>query len=302
MKKMYVNRAPVEGPWGGGNNFVKALYQYGKDYDFDVSNRLDENTDVIFMIDPRPDQTGFSIKEISEFKSFKPETKLVYRINECDARKGDRNKIDPLISYASNFVDLSVFISSWIKDYHTKEEWHCKNNKVIYSGTNKDHFVPREKINNGKINLVTHHWSDNPHKGQDIYELLDTWVASNKDFTFTYIGRTKASFENTHILPPTFGKDLGEKLSKYDVYVSASRHYPGPNHIIESLACEIPTYAHTASGGAVEMVGDSHVYDSFESLEKILLQKKFSKNEGLLVPNDWQKCMKEYFESIRKVL
>ena len=302
MKKMYVNRAAVDGPWGGGNNFVKALYQYGKDYKFEVTNKLDENTDVIFMIDPRPDQSGLSIREISEFKTFKPKTKLIYRINECDARKGDINKVDPIISYASNFVDLSVFISSWIKDYHLKEGWSCENNKVIFSGTNKDHFMPINKINDGKINLVTHHWSDNPYKGQDIYEMLDNWVSSNKDFSFTYIGRTKSDFKNTKVVPPTFGKDLGEKLGKYDVYISASRYDPGPNHIIESLACEIPTYAHSDSGGAVEMVGKSHVYGSFEELKRILLQKKFDANAGLLKPVSWKECMKEYFESIWKVL
>jgi hypothetical protein len=31
-----------------------------------------------------------------------------------------------------------------------------------------------------------------------------------------------------------FGKELGDELGKYDVYASASRFDPGPNHIIES--------------------------------------------------------------------
>jgi len=301
MKKMYINRAPVSGPWGGGNNFVKALYQYAPDYEINPTNKLTDDVDIIFMIDPRYDQTGVSIREIEAFKTAKPNTKIVYRINECDARKGDINTIDPIISYASKHVDLAVFISEWIMNYHCNLGWMCHDNMVIYSGTNKSHFSPQEKIHNGKINLVTHHWSDNPYKGQDIYEMLDTWIAENKDFTFSYIGRTKANFKNSILLPPTFGKDLGEKLGRYDVYISASRFDPGPNHIIESLACKLPTYAHIESGGAVEMVGNTHVYDSFDSLTEILRAKQFHNNDEGLAPDNWKECMKKYFESICEI-
>ena len=230
-RKILINRKPVEGPWGGGNNFVKAIHKYAPKYGFTPVHQFDESIDLIFMIDPRYDEMGISINEIAKYKQWRPQTKVVYRINECDQRKGLVNDIDPVINAASGITDLCVFISNWIMDYHTKNDWKCHRNHVVYSGTNKEHFCPRQKFNNGKINLVTHHWSDNPLKGQDIYQMLDSWLPMNSDFTFTYIGRTKAQFKNTAIIPPTFGLDLGEKLSSYDVYISASRHDPGPNHM-----------------------------------------------------------------------
>ncbi len=298
--KVLINRKPIEGPWGGGNNFVKALHKYSLKHGFTPVNSFQEDIDLIFMIDPRYDELGISINEIIKYKAYKPDTKIIYRVNECDARKGLIDDIDPVINACSKFTDMCIFISDWIKDYHIKDSWNCKKNPVIYSGTNKEHFQPRKKINNGKINIVTHHWSNNPLKGHDFYEKIDNWLEQNKDFTFTYIGRSHKEFKNSIIIPPTFGKDLGEKLASYDVYVSASRLDPGPNHIIESLACEIPTFAHVDSGGAVEMVGNSHVYSNFDELVKILESKKYQSNT-VLVPTSWEDCIDRYFEVINEL-
>jgi len=301
MKKMYVNRAVVEGPYGGGNNFVKALYENASEHGYIATNNLTSDIDAIFMIDPRYDEHGVSINEIASYKTANPATKVFYRINECDKRKGENQVIDPVIKASSKFCDVCFFISDWIMDYHVDKGWQCSNNSVIYSGTNKQHFAPRRKIDNGKINIVTHHWSDNRLKGQDVYEAIDDWISSRGDkYTFTYIGRTKSKFSNSKIVSPTFGQDLGNALSKFDVYVSGSRFDPGPNHIIESLACKIPTYAHKDSGGAVEMVGSDHVYNSVDHILDILGSENFPSNNGL-VPKDWSKCISQYFEIINSV-
>lgn len=297
---MLVNRKPVEGPWGGGNNFIKGLIKHAPDHGFLPVHEFSDDIDLIFMIDPRYSDLKISINEIAAYKNWKPDTKVVYRINECDQRKGLVDDIDPLIKASSSVTDQCIFISDWIQSYHVKEGWMCTENYPIYSGTNTDHFKPREKINNGKINIVTHHWSDNPLKGQDIYQLLDNWLEGHEKYTFTYIGRTKGDFKNSQIIPPTFGEDLGKKLSSYDVYLSASRWDPGPNHIIESLACGLPTYAHADSGGGAELAGKDHVYENFEQLVEILESKEFNKNQGI-TPTSWSDCIDRYFQRISKL-
>ncbi len=296
---MLINRRPVNGPWGGGNNFTRALFELAPKYGFEPTTKLTDDVGVIFMIDPRYDELGISLNEVASFKMHKPNTKVVYRINECDKRKGESNSVDPLINITSQFSDICIFISDWIRDYHVNQTWKCQKNVVIYSGVNTEHFS-QTSTESQKIRIVTHHWSDNPLKGQDIYEMLDQWLDLNPDFEFTYIGRTNARLKNTRIIPPLFGKALGEQLAKHDVYVSASRFDPGPNHIIESLACKIPTYAHVDSGGAVEMVGDDHTYTTFDDLDKILSRRVYEMN-NVFVPYDWDECMKRYFEQISKL-
>ena len=183
-----------------------------------------------------------------------------------------------------------------MKKYHVDKGWNCPSQTVFYNGVNKKNFFPREKISNGKVNIVTHHWSNNYLKGFDVYDWLDEWVAKNPDFTFTYIGRENGNFKNTKVVPPLFGKQLGDELGKYDVYISASRHDPGPNHVLESLASGIPTYAHSEGGGSVEFTGSQNTYSSLEDLEKILLSKSFDKNE--MNPKDWQECMPSLIDQI----
>ena len=205
-----------------------------------------------------------------------------------------------MLRECSKHIDGTVFVSNWMKEYHFKKGWQCKNTNVIYNGVNLDHFKPGVKINNGKINIITHHWSDNLLKGFDIYEKLDKFVNENSNYTFTYIGRHRSTFKNTLLIDPLFGASLGNELSKYDIYISGSRFDPGPNHILESLACNIPTYVHANGGGCVEFSGADHVFDDYDSLQKLLLNKKFINNSFKI--HDWENCIILFEKFIKEIV
>ena len=295
--KILVNRTPVAGPWGGGNLLVKSLYEILPKMGVTVTSVFEKDIDLIFMQDPSYGDTGISINEIIKYKSENPNTKVVHRVNECDARKGTTG-VDDLLKECSKYTDHTVFVSNWMKEYHTNNKWMC-NSSVIYNGVNKDHFFESEKIDNRKVNIVTHHWSNNRMKGFDVYDWIDNFVGHQSDFTFTYIGRENGTFKNTKVIQPLFGKDLGSCLSKYNIYISGSLFDPGPNHILESLACKIPTYVYSDGGGCVEFAGKSHVYKGFEDLEKILILKNYDNN--ILSPSTWDECMIEYFDLFKSL-
>ena len=296
-----LNRMPVQGPWGGGNLLVKAFCKYLPDYGHKVYHLLDSNTliDVIFLQDPSHGNTGISINEAIVYKKFNPNVKIVQRINECDARK-DTEGVDNMLLECSHYIDATIFVSHWMKNYHMEKGWACKKNIVIYNGVDLTHFKPSKKIKNNKINIVTHHWSDNILKGFDIYEALDKFVKDNNEFTFSYIGRHRNTFKNTNIVDPLFGEKLGLELSKYDVYISGSRYDPGPNHILESIACEIPTYVYKEGGGCIEFAGKDHVFKSFKDLKLLLLSKDFRQNSKSLL-YDWRNCIYQVSNFLEKV-
>jgi len=290
--KILINRKPVEGPWGGGNLFVRAFCDVIKSKGNEVVHKLEDNLDFIFMQDPRYSDLGISVNEIIEYKRKNPNTKVIHRVNECDARKGTHD-MDKLLKACSRHTDHTIFVSEWIRQYHLKKGWECDSTSVVYNGVNLEHFRARDKIENGKVNIVTHHWSDNPLKGQDIYEELDEWAGNNEGFTFTYIGRTKARFHHSKLIAPLHGAELGKELSRYDVYVSASRFDPGPNHVIESLACEIPTYVHCDGGGSTEFAGKHNVYKNHRALVQLITRDfKEQKYFSNLAPYSWEDCMK----------
>jgi hypothetical protein len=244
------------------------------------------------VVDPRPEGGYDSIETIINY-SRSSGSKITIRVNECDARKGTQG-LDKFLSDVSAYCDSTVFVSEWMRQYHIKQGWHCSQTSVVYNGVDRGIFHPREKINNGKINLVTHHWSNNPMKGFDIYEMLDSMIRDDDRFTFTYIGRDRGTFKNTRVIQPLSGMSLGDELGKYDVYISASLHDPGPNHVIESIASAIPTLAIAGGGGACEFVGDDWVYNNLDELIDMI---------GRAKPNtdpfpEWDECIGSFLRNV----
>ena len=290
--KVLINREPLrDRPWGGGNLFLIALCDSLSKNKVEVTHRLSEDIDIIFMQDPRYSDLQISVNEIASYKTFKPAAKIIHRVNECDARK-NTGDIDNLLRECSKITDHTVFVSDWMREYHIARGWNCLRTSVIHNGVDLNHFSPRDKIDNGKINIVTHHWSNNRMKGFDIYEKLDRFVKDSELFTFTYIGRHNSTFKNTKTIDPLYGIDLGKELSKYDVYISGSVYDPGPNHILESVACKIPTYVISTGGGAVEFAGLDHTYDTFEELVEILKSRAYKAND--YNARSWSECIDDY--------
>ena len=287
--KVMINRKPVSGPWGGGNLFLKAFCNIFSENGHQVVFSLDSDLDAIFIQDPRYGNTGVSIEEIKNYKIKNPHVKVFHRVNECDARKNTTG-MDNLLRSCSNVSTHTFFVSRWIRDYHLEKGWACQSHSVAYNGVDMNHFKTRKKIDNNKTNIVTHHWSDNPMKGLDYYTFLDQFVGVNDKFTFTYIGNCKGNFQNSKIIPPLSGLDLGKELSKYDVYVSGTRFDPGPNHIIESVACGIPTFVYSDGGGAVEFSGERNTFKNKEELVTFL-HSDYSKVTHDYIPNSWEENM-----------
>jgi len=289
--KIYVNRNTVHGPWGGGNLFVKAAYEFlGPEFEI-----VNNDPDMILLVGVDAEDGKISASQAIQYKisqSSKKDIKLVLRVNENDARK-QTNHVDKTLIDLSRFIDTTIFVSDWIMEYFMSRGWACRNNHVVKNGVDSNVFFPNEvNLSNDKIKLVTHHWSNNQLKGFDIYEKLDLWLKEHPEFEFTYIGRERGTFKNSNVIPPLFGKQLGDELRKHDVYISASRNDPGPNHIIESISCGLPTYVHKDGGGCVEFAGNDFVYNDWEGLEKILLKKNFTKNINTFL--SWKESVQEY--------
>lgn len=297
MKKVFVNRKPVLGPWGGGNNFVKSLFNFGKEFGILFTADPKEKFDAILMIDPRYDEIGISVNEISNYKKENPSCPVLYRVNECDARKGT-NEIDDLIVSMSSFLDEYIFVSNWIQSYfEEKFSTNFKKSSVVYNGVDKDHFFESpNKFESEKLRIVTHHWSNNELKGFDIYEKLDQ-ISKKECIQLTYIGRDRGTFKNSIVVPPLSGKDLGDAIREHDLYVSASRWDPGPNHVIEAVASGLPILAHAEGGGALEFAGKENSFENFEDLIEKIRSRSYNKSQNEFF--DWKYCVEKYCERIR---
>ncbi len=296
--KVFVNRKIINGPWGGGNNFVSALCDGLKNTGHQVTHNLEPNIDCVFLVDPRANSDCIGLSEFLSHKDQFPNTKIIYRVNECDARKNTEH-MDPFLLQCSQYIDKTIFVSKWIQGYFETKGWFCKNNLSIHNGVDVDIFKPGEKRNNRRTSVVAHHWSNNIMKGFDAYEFLD-YMAGKGLIDFTYIGRHRNTFNNTKCIDPCTGLKLASNLQGHDVYISGSRFDPGPNHILEALAVKLPTYVHVNGGGAVEFAGHDHIFRNISELEKLILDKNFIHNEYNPIP--WETSIQAYLQQIENTV
>lgn len=299
--KVFVNREPVSGPFGGGNNFLSAFCGLAKDYKIDVTFSLDPDIDGVLIADNVLSRLAEQAPALVALKQSRPNVQIVHRVNEGDARKGTSN-VDETLRAFNPITDATVFVSYWQEDYHVTKGWSTPYTTVIYNGVNLDSPKAPNAKRSGPISIVTHHWSNNRMKGFDIYEAIDRWLPAHPDFAFSYVGRELGTFKNTRIVPPLAGKELAEELSRHDVYVTGSLFDPGPNHVLEALAVGLPCFAITRGGGAVEFAGKSHSFADFSELEAILLKKEFLPNDSSTKLQSWSDCVAQYCDLFRLLL
>jgi len=294
--KVLVNRKVVEGPWGGGNNFVRALCKGLSDQGHVVTHKLDSDIDCFFLVDPRPDGDCPGLSHLMQDRQKFGHVKIIQRINECDARKNTEH-MDPLLLHCSDFINRTIFVSSWMENYFMQKGWKCSDVISIHNGVDKTVFRPGTRPSGRLKSVVAHHWSNNLLKGFDAYEFLD-YMAGKDQIEFTYIGRHRDTFKNTRCIDPCAGHELGRRLMGHDVYISGSRFDPGPNHVLEAIASGLPTYVHANGGGAVEFAGHDHTFSNLSELEDLILGNSFTNNE--YQPMSWDQSIQMYIRAIER--
>jgi len=285
--KVSIGSKIVEGPWGGGNLFVKNLSNYLLNLGHEVIYDLSEpDVDLILLTDPRSrreSSSTFNHIEINLYKKhINPNVAVVQRINECDERK-NTNNINNFYLDASECADKVVFVSDWLKNIYTTLGMEIDKTTVIMSGSNRKVFKNyNNKLNNNKVNIVTHHWSSHKNKGFESYELLDKLLLDphwKNVLHFTYIGNTSDEYllKNSTLIEPISGTNLGKKLSENDIYLTGSINEPSGNHHIEAALCGLPIL-YLNSGGIPEYCEGFGVsynnLDEFEDKLKIIISEK----------------------------
>lgn len=300
-----VNRQPIrDRAMGGGMHFINAFCDVARIRGHAVTHHLSDAVDAVIVVDPRPTDDGMpSALDIKLWKRTHPGKRVLHRVNECDAKRGGIGTMDEYLRFTSKFSDVTVFVSDWMALHHFDRGWYCPDTRVIVNGVDSTVFRPcppseRLSARNGKINVVTAHWSDNVNKGQAIYEKLDAFVHENNDrFTYTFIGRTKAQLPHSQRIAPLIPFQLGLELARYDVCINASMHDPGPNSTLESIACGLPTYVHVLGGGSVDFAGTDHVFSNHLDVEKLLSTGWFVPNTAIKL-TDWETCIDGYLEAL----
>jgi len=261
-----------KGPWGGGNQFLKALrkeFEREKYYEPDPFN-----ADAVIF-----NSFDFLDKKIlNKIVQLKKKGKiLIHRVDgPISTYRGKDFYLDKLIFKFNNlFADGTVFQSEWSRNKNY--ELGLKKNKfetVMHNASDPDIFNKKGKIKfskNRKTKLIATSWSSNCNKGFEIYK----WLDNNLDFTkyeMTFVGRTPVEFKNIKHIHPVDSKKLAKILKKHDIFITASRNDSCSNSLIETMSCGLPAIA-LNSGGNPELVKNKkNLFNTKEELMKKIKQ------------------------------
>lgn len=250
------NMRPVGHAWGGGNQWLEQTTRDLREHGYDVRFDLRGRPDLAVLVDPR---VGGNVRFGAD-RIARAGARCLHRVNECDLRKGT-DEIDALLADANRVADHTVFISAWLRDYHA-ERWFDpeRPHSVILNGADPRVFNPDGSAELGPgetMRIVTHHWSDNPLKGFDVYEEVDRLIAAGElpGTELRVIGRWPSSlgWRAARTYPPATGRELAGLLRQCHVYLTASRWEPGGMHHVEGAQCGLPVLYHEDGGGIVEL-------------------------------------------------
>ena len=298
--RVYVNRRPKQGPWGGGIKTVNKLVEELRLSGHEVVFRLIEGIDVIMCIDPRPNEEGEWYQNFLQYKTFFKNTSIVQRVGDLGTHS--KPELTQLVKATLPHSDFLIFPSEWSKEWIGYEGNNCKviHNcpmSIFHNHKKKDLEIE------GEVRLVTHHWSMNPKKGFDIYRELQNYIDKTGKYKFTYIGRKPEEYDFSNYYPPMSALEVAKELPNHDIYITASIEEAGANHVLEAMACGLPVVFHENGGSIVDYCNDYglkyfHFEEMVKQIDKVVEQYRFYKSKVLSYDKDNSQVVKEYLQII----
>lgn len=249
----------IEGPWGGGNQFLKGLRDYFIKAGVHSADPQDADV-LIFNSYPFGNEHLFDLA--FQLKQREPDKILIHRVNgPISYIRGKDEIVDRIIlRFNSCLADGTIFQSNWSREKNY-EIGAAKSpyETVIINAPDAKIFNPKPQssLEGRKIRLMATSWSANIRKGFDIYEYLDEHLDFNR-YEMTFIGNSPIEFKHINWIRAIANPQLAKELKKHDIYIIASKSDPCSNALLEALHCGLPAVARK-DGGHTELVGKAGV-------------------------------------------
>jgi len=268
----------INGPWGGGNQFLKALRN--EFIKMGVYEEIPEKADAI-LFNSYPFGNLDYFQKIYDLKN-KYGKLIFHRLDgPIFLARGCDLEIDQISFEFNNlFADGTIFQSNWVKD--ESEKLGMKNTehyKVIINAPDISVFNTRNALPSleGKFKLIASSWSTNARKGFDIYQWLDENLDFN-NYEFTFVGNSPVKFKNIKHIKAVPSDKLAQILKNQHLYISASKVEACSNAIIEALHLGLPCIGYN-NGGNREIM--SNAGELFNTNEELLAQIQKIENNYL---------------------
>ena len=288
------------GPYGGGNQFLKALRDYF--IDIDVYSENTEQADGILF------NSHHQISELLQLKKKYPEKIFIHRIDgPVFLIRKDNVYLDRLIyKFNDKIADASIFQSDWSRKKNIK--LGLKKNEfetTIINAPNPEIFNANDKPEfdkNSKTKIIATSWASNMSKGFDTYKYLDNKLDFSK-YEMTFCGNSPFEFKNIKHIKPLASIDLVKELKKHDIFITASKNDPCSNSLIEALHCGLPAMG-LNDGGHPEVIDKGGlVFNENDEINNLLnrIEKNYREFQKSIKLPTMEKVGQDYYNFIENV-
>lgn len=312
-------------PWGGGNQFLRALTGALQASGHEVRNEPWPGCDVV-LINSHNAGPGMVLSpgQVARLrKTGKAETwsrmtpavlwtrgkrkgpALVHRLDGVPFLiRGVRSPADSIIPRLNRLTDFTIFQSAYSRDSFKSVGVNPQHQTIILNGVNPETFRPSSGTTENKevIRLMASSWSSNPRKGfARIARLSEV-----PDVEVQFAGNWPPNIPSAkvHMLGALPSPALADALRSSDAMIHAAENEPCSNAILEALACGLPVL-YLDSGGNRELAGDfglplsDNPASDVESLRKVLpeLQNQVIKSREIFLVNKAANSYMEVFKT-----
>lgn len=245
-----------EGPWGGGNQFLKSLRKALRARGA-YSETLEGAKAV--LINSHHFGSESDLKSLLSFLALNRDIRVIHRLDGPVTliRNKDEGSDNIIFRFNERFADSTIVQSRWCLSRCRDLGWVEGNPQtIIFNAPDPEIFHPNKEVGrkpHQKIKIVATSWSPSPGKGFDVYQWMDKHLDWRK-YEMTFVGNSPVTFNNIKSIPPQPSQELANILRQHDIFVTASRNDPCSNSLIEALHCGLPALVYN-DGGHPEIVG-----------------------------------------------
>ena len=247
-----------EGPYGGGNQFLKALRS---EFERIVLYTNDPGDAEAYLFNGYPFADFHLVDHLHNIWRKYPERAYVFRLDGPTFLVRGRNKYYDLLlkRICDTYMDGIVFQSEWSRQRNRDLTGitGC-HETVIYNAPDRTIFNTMGRVafsKDRKVRIIATSWSNNIRKGFDVYQYLDKILDWSR-YDMTFVGNTPFEFKHIRWVKPQPSSELAQLLKQHDIYLTASQNDPCSNSLLEALNCGLPALV-LNDGGHPELVGDS---------------------------------------------
>lgn len=285
----------TKGPWGGGNQFLKAL-----------TNRMKRKCRVILKVRAGADVAlvnSFTYSQEDIDLLIKSRTPIVHRIDGPTflIRGTDKHVDDKMFEFNNNYASISIFQTFWSLLKNIEQGYKPVNPIIINNASDTSVFTLKAPFQEDqkKVKLISTSWSSNKRKGYDDYRILGENLDTSK-YSYEFVGRLPSEIKNVELVEPVESSVLNKYLNNSDIYITASINDPCSNSLVEAITTKLPSL-YKNSGGHPELVGYGGIgYDNNDEMTAKLsrISENLNLYQNLIVIPDIDDVTSKYFSAL----